>query len=51
MNVNGISIWIIEGLLLAVAIISIIVIKSMRNKYPVAEIARDPAEIALEEGY
>jgi len=51
MNVNGVSIWFIEGLLLIVAVISIMIVKAFRVEFPVAEISKDPAEIALEEGY
>jgi len=51
MNINGVSIWIIEGFLLIVAIVSIILLRYMKLKYPITEISKDPAEIALEEGY
>ena len=51
MSTNGISVWLIEGVVLVVAVIIIIIIRGMKSRYPVGEIARDPAEIALEEGY
>jgi uncharacterized membrane protein YhfC len=51
LSVNKVSFWLIEGVLLIVAIFSILFVRSMKMKYPEIEISKDPAEIALEEGY
>jgi len=49
MQVNAMSVWFIEGILLIVELLSIIFVRFMKLKYPVVEILKDPAEIEKKE--
>lgn len=51
MAANNISIWLIEGLLLLIAAFSVIFMIKIKSKYTTMEVPKDPAEIALDEGY
>lgn len=51
MSANGVSTWLVEGVIFVVALLSILIIRKIKSKYPIADMARDPAEVALEEGY
>lgn len=51
MSVNNISIYIIEGILLIIAVVCSLWIKYIKRKFKEVEIEKDPAEKALEEGY
>lgn len=48
---EAVSIWLIEGLLLIVAVISLLLVVRLKSYYPVIDIEKDPAEVAIEEGY
>lgn len=51
LSVNQISLWIIEGIMLVIAVISIMIMKTLKHHFEKIDIPKDPAEIALEEGY
>ena len=48
---TGISVYLVEGILLVVALVSVFVIRAAKKHFPVIEIPKDPAQIAVEEGY
>jgi uncharacterized membrane protein len=51
MAAKGGNMWVVEGILCLVAVICVVMMVLLKQRYTAIESPRDPASVALDEGY